>query len=1287
MPVGSGQDVGRSVIQQADGKLVVAGYSKNGSNDDFSLIRLNADGSLDTSFGTAGKLLVPVGSGNDTAYSVIQQADGKLVMAGSSSNGVNQNFSLIRLNTDGSLDTSFNTDGKLLLPVGLGRSVIQQADGKLVVAGFSVENFSLIRLNTDGSLDNDFDTDGKLLVPVGLLFGEVSSVIQQADGKLVVAGFSYSDGLHFSLIRLNTDGSLDASFDTDGKIIVSLGLGYDYGHSVIQQADGKLVVAGYSSTNNGKEFSLIRLNADGSLDTSFGTDGKLLVPVGYGEGYSVIQQADGKLVVAGNSYNGSNYDFCLIRLNTDGSLDTTFNAANTLGGTAAYTENASAIALDTSVAVFDAELAALNGGLGNYSGASVTLSRTTASSADDVFSALGSLSFTDGDAVLSGTTVGTFTNTNGQLTISFNANATQVLVNETLSSIGYANSSDAPPASVQLDWSFSDGNASAQGTGGALTAIGSTTVNITAVNDAPTITGVPGSAQSVTVGSAAALADFTVADVDSLALTVTLTATNGTLNGLTDADLATPGVQLAGTAASINTAIAAATFTATAAGAASIGISVSDGVAATIDIYKFNSTAAPVEPEEPQEPSGPFAPTVKTVVGATAFVEGGNAVSTPVAVDAGIVIADADSATLASARVSITGGFQSTQDRLAFSNDGASMGNITGSYNTGTGVMALASAGGTATTAQWQAALRAVTYTNMSDAPDTAARTVSFKVNDGALGSAVATRTVTVAATNDAPVITGVPNTATPVTVGAAAALANFMVADPDGANVSLAVTLTAVNGTLNGLTDTDTNAPGIQLSGTAASINAAIAGATFTASTAGAARIGISVSDGMAAPVTGIYSLAATVATPSAQIDGVTPTTTVTTNAQGHTVTTLVVAPVSVNRIEDPTTANALLADIPLARGAGGLSVISVGLPVDVGLRSEFTSGTGLTLRDLLVNAGTALLGEGAALEQIVHNGIDPYLATVTDPSQVVLRTLTLMEAPGAAAAGTLQQPIAITGALGAGEDSALHPERAEALVIDARQLPTNAVLQLDNVEFAILVGPCTVIGGAGRNFVIGDASTQTIMLGAGDDVLHGGGGNDVLQGGGGNDHLYGGQGMDTAVFKGERSQYKVTQEFGVFTVQALSGNEGVDTLVNVERIAFADQSLDIGSQTESLSWLATLYQQVLGRQADLEGFQWWAEKAQSGAGEGEVLMGFILSSERVANTGQDFNTLDTAGKVEYFYNTLLARPSEAAGKAWWVEQIDQNGIGLARVAEGFMHSVELTGQYLAPQEWGFLV
>ena len=354
------------------------------------------------------------------------------------------------------------------------------------------------------------------------------------------------------------------------------------------------------------------------------------------------------------------------------------------------------------------------------------------------------------------------------------------------------------------------------------------------------------------------------------------------------------------------------------------------------------------------------APVATTSGGSTAFVEGANVVSTPVAVDSGITLSDADNTTLASATVAITGNFQSGEDLLALTSNPASMGNITASYDSATGVLTLSSAGASATLAQWQAALRAVTYTNSSETPNTASRTLSFTVNDGASNSSAATRVVTVAAVNDAPVavadsltvaeggtattlvggatsvlandtdgeastlvsvlvtgpahgsltlnangtfsyvhngsdtttdsfsykpndgtadgntvsvaitvtpvndaptITGLPGSAQAVTAGAAAALADFAVADADGAAASLTVTLTATNGTINGLTDADTNQAGIQLSGTAAAINAAIASATFTAGAAGAASIGVSVSDGIAPTVTGTYHLSAAAA------------------------------------------------------------------------------------------------------------------------------------------------------------------------------------------------------------------------------------------------------------------------------------------------------------------------------------------------------------------------------------------------------------------------------------------
>jgi uncharacterized delta-60 repeat protein len=334
--IGASDDAGNSVIQQVDGKLVVAGYSSNGSNWDFALVRYNADGSLDTSFDGDGKVTTDFGASTDAGNSVIQQADGKLVVAGYSDNGGNYDFALVRYNADGSLDTGFDGDGKVTTDIGgsndVGNSVIQQADGKLVVAGYSYNgsnwDFALARYNADGSLDTSFDGDGKVTTAIGASTDVGYSVIQQADGKLVVAGYSWNGSNDdVALVRYNTDGSLDTGFDGDGKVTTAIGTGYDEGYSVIQQADGKLVVAGTSYNGSSNDFALVRYNADGSLDASFDGDGKVTTAIGGSDdvGLSVIQQADGKLVVAGYSHNGSDSDVALVRYNADGSLDTGFD--------------------------------------------------------------------------------------------------------------------------------------------------------------------------------------------------------------------------------------------------------------------------------------------------------------------------------------------------------------------------------------------------------------------------------------------------------------------------------------------------------------------------------------------------------------------------------------------------------------------------------------------------------------------------------------------------------------------------------------------------------------------------------------------------------------------------------------------------------------------------------------------------------------------------------------------------------------------------------------------------
>jgi uncharacterized delta-60 repeat protein len=329
-PIGTGDDYGQSLVVLSDGKIVVAGYSSNGSNHDFALVRYTAEGALDTSFGSGGSVTTAIGSGHDYGYSVAVQSDGKIVVAGSSSNGSNTDFALVRYTAAGALDASFGNGGKVTTDFGsstdIGQSVAVQSDGKIVVAGYALTNgylVALARYTPAGALDTSFGSGGKVTTWIGSSFNDRGySVAVQSDGKIVVAGSS-SNGSNtdFALVRYTASGTLDASFGNGGKVTTLISYPHSTARSVAVQSDGKIVGGGFSAgTGNGYDFALARYTSTGALDTSFGSGGKVTTDFGSNNdyGYSVALQSDGKIIVAGASYNGSNYDFALARYKGSG---------------------------------------------------------------------------------------------------------------------------------------------------------------------------------------------------------------------------------------------------------------------------------------------------------------------------------------------------------------------------------------------------------------------------------------------------------------------------------------------------------------------------------------------------------------------------------------------------------------------------------------------------------------------------------------------------------------------------------------------------------------------------------------------------------------------------------------------------------------------------------------------------------------------------------------------------------------------------------------------------------
>lgn len=331
-------DYGRSVAIQQDGKIIVVGESRNSSYNDFAVVRYNTDGSLDNSFSSDGIIITQIGSANDYATSVAIQENGKIVVAGYSYNGVDNDFALIRYNTDGSIDSTFGSDGIVITQIGSGDdrafSVAIQHNGKMVVTGYSYNgsntDFALARYKPDGSLDLTFDSDGIVTTTIiGNSNDYGRSLAIHQDGKIVVAGYIHNGSNYdIAVVRYDTTGSLDLNFNSDGIVSTPIGAGNDMAFSVAIQQDGKIVVAGKTNNGSNDDFALVRYDSLGILDLTFDNDGIVTTPIGTKSdvAYSLAIQRDGKIVVAGSSNTGTNDDFAIVKYNTDGSLDNSFSS-------------------------------------------------------------------------------------------------------------------------------------------------------------------------------------------------------------------------------------------------------------------------------------------------------------------------------------------------------------------------------------------------------------------------------------------------------------------------------------------------------------------------------------------------------------------------------------------------------------------------------------------------------------------------------------------------------------------------------------------------------------------------------------------------------------------------------------------------------------------------------------------------------------------------------------------------------------------------------------------------
>jgi uncharacterized delta-60 repeat protein len=339
-----GYDTGEAIAVQPDGKVVMGGSASVPGAVAFGVARFNPDGSLDTSFGSGGRVFANPFGRSVNFEGLALQPDGKIVVGGTvdfgtgPGTGYKSDFWLMRFNQNGTFDPGFGTGGLVTTDL-FSHSFDQlmalavQGDGRILAAGGvrrtpdEDNHFVVARYLPDGRLDPDFGIDGKAVTSVvgdSLFFG----IALQPDGKIVATGFTIFS--EYALVRYDRQGRLDPGFGGDGIVtnptFTYAGLPY----SVVVQPDGKIVAGGIAFPNpQDGDFALWRFLPDGSLDPGFGVGGRALTDFSgrFDEILALALQADGGIVAAGYTMIGGQFhttDFALARYTSNGQLDPRF---------------------------------------------------------------------------------------------------------------------------------------------------------------------------------------------------------------------------------------------------------------------------------------------------------------------------------------------------------------------------------------------------------------------------------------------------------------------------------------------------------------------------------------------------------------------------------------------------------------------------------------------------------------------------------------------------------------------------------------------------------------------------------------------------------------------------------------------------------------------------------------------------------------------------------------------------------------------------------------------------
>jgi uncharacterized delta-60 repeat protein len=318
-----GTDQASAVALDANGNIVVAGLSRQGSKDELAVARFLPNGTLDATFDGDGKLTTAIGTLEDHARAVAVDQNDRIVVAGYTLTGSNRDLALARYLANGTLDTSFSSDGKITLPVGTGDDEVAalaiQPDGKIVVVGYAADgsqhDLLIARFLDDGNLDATFGGTGTVRIAFGAGNAFGTAIALQSNGKILAAGYArVGTVFHFAVARVDTFGVLDPQLDGDGRLTTVIGA-TSQASAIAIDANGRFVVSGFARFSGNDDMALARYDASGVLDANFDGDGIVTLPIGNGPDVAnaVAVQADSKILIAGSARFTNNDEVAIAR--------------------------------------------------------------------------------------------------------------------------------------------------------------------------------------------------------------------------------------------------------------------------------------------------------------------------------------------------------------------------------------------------------------------------------------------------------------------------------------------------------------------------------------------------------------------------------------------------------------------------------------------------------------------------------------------------------------------------------------------------------------------------------------------------------------------------------------------------------------------------------------------------------------------------------------------------------------------------------------------------------------